>query len=91
MEGVLMRLGVHASLLNEELTIELARYSLKDWLDDSAKTTNFEQHSHGKSTVTIENKILQHICIMFQILKKDFIHIVVTENTSKQDRQPYFC
>ena len=32
-----MRLGVHASLLNEELTIELARYSLKDWLDDSAK------------------------------------------------------
>ena len=67
MEGVLMRLGVHASLLNEELTIELARYSLKDWLDDSAKKTNFEQHSHGKSTVTIENKILQHICIMFQI------------------------
>lgn len=62
-----MRLGVHASLLNEELTIELARYSLKDWLDDSAKKTNFKQHSHGKFTVTIENKILQNICIMFQI------------------------
>ncbi len=30
LEGALIRLGVHASLLNEELTIELAQYALKD-------------------------------------------------------------
>ena len=39
MEGVLLRLGVHASLLNEELTVDLARCVLKDWLEDSAQTS----------------------------------------------------
>jgi len=67
MEGVLMRLGIHASLLNEELTIDLARYSLKDWLDESTKNTNFDKHSHVNPVVTTEKKILQHICTIFQI------------------------
>ena len=35
LEGAMIRLGVHSSLLNEELTTELAQYALKDWLDNS--------------------------------------------------------
>ena len=67
MEGVLMRLGVHASLLNEELTISLAKYALKDWLDDSAQNSNHSESSHGVNTDKTANKILQRIYVMYQI------------------------
>jgi len=67
MEGVLMRLGVHASLLNEELTIDLARYALKDWLDESTKNSNSAQSNSGVFADETANKILQRIYVMFQI------------------------
>ena len=67
MEGVLLRLGVHASLLNEDLTVDLARCALKDWLEDSAQTSKSLEHALGKFTDETEKKILQRICVMFQI------------------------
>ena len=67
MEGVLMRLGVHASLLNEELTIDLAKFALKDWLDESTKNSNSAQSNSGVFADETANKILQRIYVMFQI------------------------
>jgi chromosomal replication initiation ATPase DnaA len=73
MEGVLLRLGVHASLLNEELTVDLARCALKDWLEDSAQTSKFLDHSQGEFTDETEKKILQRICVMFQISEEGLL------------------
>ena len=42
LEGALIRLGVHSSLLNEELTTELAQYALKDWIGNSIDKTKEE-------------------------------------------------
>ena len=67
MEGVLLRLGVHASLLNEELTVDLARCALKDWLEDTVQTSKSLEHAQGEFTDETEKKILQRICVMFQI------------------------
>ena len=73
MEGVLMRLGVHASLLNEELTIDLARYALKDWLDESTKNSNSAQSNSGVFADETANKILQRIYVMFQITEEGLL------------------
>ena len=73
MEGVLMRLGVHASLLNEELTIDLATYVLKDWLDDSARNANPLQSSKVEFTDETAKKILQRIYVMFQISEEGLL------------------
>ncbi|MBC8259880.1 MAG: ATP-binding protein [SAR324 cluster bacterium] len=67
MEGVLMRLGVHASLLNEELTVDLARYALKDWLDDSAQISSSQHAAQERFSDETVKKIMQKTCIMFQI------------------------
>ena len=72
MEGVLLRLGVHASLLNEELTVDLARCALKDWLEDSAQLPEHIENSQRKFSNKTENKILQRICVMFQISEEVF-------------------
>ena len=73
MVGVLMRLGVHASLLNEELTIDLAKYALRDWLDDSAQNSNSIQSSHGKFVDETAEKILRQIYVMFQITEEGLL------------------
>ena len=73
MEGVLMRLGVHASLLNEELTIDLAKYALKDWLDESTKNSNPAQSSNGVFADETANKILQRVYVMFQITEEGLL------------------
>ena len=70
MEGVLMRLGVHASLLNEELTIDLARYALKDWLDDSIQNSKTSQSNSNVFADETINKILQRIYVTFQITEQ---------------------
>ena len=62
-----MRLGVHASLLNEELTVDLARYALKDWLQDSAQASKSLESVQGQFTDETEKKILHRIFVMFQI------------------------
>ena len=73
MEGVLMRLGVHASLLNEELTIDLARHALKDWLDESKKNSNSVQSNSGVFADETANKILKRIYVMFQITEEGLL------------------
>jgi len=73
MEGVLMRLGVHASLLNEELTINLARNALKDWLNKSSNKKSILNSYHGKIIDENINKILGRIKVMFQITEQELI------------------
>jgi len=73
MEGVLLRLGVHASLLNEELTVDLARCVLKDWLEDSAQTSKSLEIAQGEFTNETEKIILQRICVMFQISEEGIL------------------
>jgi chromosomal replication initiator protein len=73
MEGVLMRLGVHASLLNEELTIDLAKFALKDWLDESTKNKNSAQSNSGVFADETANRILQRIYVMFQITEEGLL------------------
>ena len=70
MEGVLMRLGVHASLLNEELTVDLARRALKDWLEDSTLRSKSLEHAQGEFSDEAEKKILKRVCVMFQITEE---------------------
>ncbi|MEE2599812.1 MAG: DnaA/Hda family protein, partial [SAR324 cluster bacterium] len=72
MEGVLIRLGVHASLLNQELTIELAKYALKDWLEVTAQNINPSQSGVTSRDETI-NKILQRVYVMFQITEEGLL------------------
>ena len=72
MEGVLIRLGVHASLLNQELTIELAKYALKDWLEVTAQNINPSQSGVTSGDETI-NKILQRVYVMFQITEEGLL------------------
>ena len=72
MEGVLMRLGVHASLLNQELTIELAKYALKDWLEVTTQKINPSQSGFTSGDETI-NKILQRVYVMFQITEEGLL------------------
>ncbi len=67
LEGSLIRLGVHASLLNEELTTELAQYALKDWLDNSLQKSDSDNLLPKLYTDETEKKIIKRICIMFQI------------------------
>ena len=67
LEGALIRLGVHASLLNEELTTELAQYALKDWLDNSSQKPDSENLFSEHYTDETEKKIIRRICVMFQI------------------------
>ena len=67
LEGALIRLGVHASLLNEELTTELAQYALKDWLDNSSQKPDTEKLFSEHYTDETEKKIIRRICVMFQI------------------------
>ena len=67
LEGAMIRLGVHASLLNEELTTELAQYALKDWLDHPSKKTGVENLLPELYTDNTEKKIIKRICVMFQI------------------------
>ena len=71
MEGVLMRLGVHASLLNEELTVDLAQSALKDWIENPIQTSKSLELEQEQFTDETEKKILQRICVMFQISKED--------------------
>jgi chromosomal replication initiator protein len=73
MEGVLMRLGIHASLLNEELTIDLAKYALKDWLDESTNNSNPAHSSSGIFADETAKKILQRIYVMFQITEEGLL------------------
>jgi len=73
MEGVLMRLGIHASLLNEELTIDLAKYALKDWLDESTNNSNPAHSSSGLFADETAKKILQRIYVMFQITEEGLL------------------
>jgi len=73
MEGVLMRLGIHASLLNEELTIDLAKYALKDWLDESTNNSNSAHSSSGIFADETAKKILQRIYVMFQITEEGLL------------------
>jgi len=73
MEGVLMRLGIHASLLNEELTLDLAKYALKDWLDESTQNSNSAQSSNGRFADDTANKIMQRIYVMFQITEEGLL------------------
>ena len=73
MEGVLMRLGIHASLLNEELTIDLAKYALKDWLDESTNNSNLAHSSSGLFADETAKKILQRIYVMFQITEEGLL------------------
>ena len=67
LEGALIRLGVHASLLNEELTTELAQFALKDWLDNSSQRQDSEILFSEHFTDETEKKIIMRICVMFQI------------------------
>jgi len=67
LEGAMIRLGVHASLLNEELTPELARYALKDWLVNSSQESSAENFLPELFTDGTEKKIIKRICAMFQI------------------------
>ena len=73
MEGVLMRLGIHASLLNEELTIDLAKYALKDWLDESTNNLNSAHSSSGLFADETAKIILQRIYVMFQITEEGLL------------------
>ena len=65
-EGVLMRLGIHSSLLNEELTIDLAKSVLKDWFDPSTPIYNSEKQITTLVDQTV-NRILKRVYLMFQI------------------------
>ncbi len=67
LEGAMIRLGVHASLLNEELTTELAQYALKDWLFDPSNNLDSEKLLPELYSDETENKIIKRVCIMFQI------------------------
>jgi chromosomal replication initiator protein len=68
-----MRLGIHASLLNEELTIDLAKYALKDWLDESTNNSNPAHSSSGIFADETAKKILQRIYVMFQITEEGLL------------------
>ena len=72
MEGVLMRLGVHASLLNEKLTIDLVNEIIKDWLNESEKSKNHSQSHRLYLDETIE-KILKRIGILYQISENELV------------------
>ena len=65
-EGAMIRLGVLSSLLNEELTTELAQYALKDWLENSSQKPNKENIFSEHYTDETEKKIVRRICVMFQ-------------------------
>ena len=65
-EGVLMRLGIHSSLLNEELTIDLAKSVLKDWFAPSTPIYISENPITTKEDQT-DNRILKRVYLMFQI------------------------
>ena len=71
LEGAMIRLGVHASLLNEELTIELAKYALKDWLDHSSKKSDIENILPELYADNTEKKIIKRVCAMFQISEEE--------------------
>ena len=70
MEGILMRLGVHASLLNETLTIDLVNEILKDWLNESEKNI-ISSLSHGLYLDQTIEKILKRIEILYQITENE--------------------
>jgi len=67
LEGAMIRLGVHSSLLNEELTTELAQYALKDWIGSSIEKTKEEIYYSEHYTDDTEKNIIKRICSMFQI------------------------
>ena len=67
LEGALIRLGVHASLLNEELTTELAQNALKDWLENSSQKQTKENIISEHYTDETEKKSFRRICVIFQI------------------------
>ena len=71
LEGAMIRLGVHASLLNEELTTELAKYALKDWLDHPSKKSGVENILPELYTDNTEKKIIKRVCVMFQISEEE--------------------
>ena len=71
LEGAMIRLGVHASLLNEELTTELAQYALKDWLDHPSKKSGVENILPELYTDNTEKKIIKRVCVMFQISEEE--------------------
>ena len=72
MEGILMRLEVHSSLLNEKLTISLAKDILKDWLSDSKGYLFTNESYYGEHTKIID-KILEKIKVLFQVTEQELI------------------
>ena len=58
--------GIHSSLLNEELTIDLAKSVLKDWFDPSTPFYNSEKPITTSVDQTV-NRILKRVYLMFQI------------------------
>ena len=71
LEGAMIRLGVHASLLKEELTTELAQYALKDWFDNSLQKSGTENFLTELNSDDTEKKIIKRICYMFQITEEE--------------------
>jgi len=71
LEGAMIRLGVHASLLNEKLTTELAQYALKDWLVKPSLKSDAESLLPELFSDGTEKKIIKRICVMFQISEEE--------------------
>ena len=73
MEGILMRLGVHASLLNKRLTISLAKETLKDWLLESEYNKVSTEYFHGKEIDQTIITVLEKIKVLFQITDEELV------------------
>ena len=71
MEGILMRLGVHASLLNEKLTISLAKDILKDFLSESENDLFATRSFHGEQVDQTIDNILKRIKVLFQVTEQE--------------------
>ena len=70
LEGALTRLGVHATLLNEPLSIELARLNLKDLLIKHAESMEHQQPLRG-SQDQLKERIFIRVCSHFQVTEQD--------------------
>ena len=70
LEGALLRLGVHSTLLNEPLSIELARMNLSDLLGRHVEELKHQQSHYGEQ-VYFQERILSMVSAMFQVSPQD--------------------
>ena len=70
LEGALTRLGVHTTLLNEPLSIELAGMNLRDLLGKHAESMEQQRPLTGSRDL-LKERILMRVCSHFQVTEKD--------------------